>query len=232
MRSNAQSTPQHRLSKKIDHAVLHPAATEDDFLKGADIALAYDTATYCVPSFMVRTISERLATGNVATCAVVGFPHGNVHSSVKIHEAIRAVEDGATEVDMVVNIGLVQSARLQHVEREIDQVNRVVTDRGALLKVILETCYLTDDATVRLCSIAAERKVAFVKTSTGFGPAGATLHHVALMRKSVPATMGIKASGGIRTLSDVQRFLEAGATRIGTSSTAAILDEAARLLSR
>lgn len=216
------------LSKKIDHSVLHPAAFEDDFFKGADTAVACNTAAFCIPSFMVDKIARRLAGTTVHTCAVVGFPHGNAHTAVKVHEAVQAVDNGASEIDMVVNLSFVQSGDWQAVEREIADIHTVVTERRAILKVIFETCYLSDDAIVRLCAVASKIAVAFVKTSTGFGPAGATVHHVSLMRNSLPDAINIKASGGIRTLADMRRFLEVGAARIGTSSTAAILEDASK----
>lgn len=215
-----------KLSKVIDHAVLHPAATEDDFSAGCDTALACDTATFCVPSFMVETVTRRLAGSSVKTCATVGFPHGNVHSAVKLHEAVRAMEDGAAEIDMTVNISLVKAKAWERIKEEISTINEAVVARRGLLKVIFETCYLDDAEVVRLSKIAVEARAAFVKTSTGFGTAGAKEHHISLMRRSVPDTVGVKASGGVRTLADVKRFIAAGATRIGTSSSAAILAQA------
>jgi deoxyribose-phosphate aldolase len=213
------------LAKMIDHTVLSPTATTDDFIKGCDIAAAYGTAAFCGPSSEAALISRRLAGTSVKTCAVVGFPHGNAHLAAKIAEAKAAAEDGASEIDMVIRIGDAIAQRWQMVEEEIAAVNEMVTSRGAILKVIFETCFLTDESIVELSRIAVRTGAAFVKTSTGFGPAGATENHVALMRKSVPSTMGVKASGGIRTLADVERFIAAGATRIGTSSTIAILGQ-------
>jgi deoxyribose-phosphate aldolase len=216
-----------KLSKTIDHAVLHPAATKDDFSAGCDTALAYDTATFCVPSFMVESIARRLAGSSVKACATVGFPHGNAHPAVKLHEAVRAMEDGAAEIDMTVNIGLVKAKAWEEIKKEIAEINEAVIARRGLLKVIFETCYLDDAEIIRLSKIAVEARAAFVKTSTGFGTAGADAHHVSLMRRNVPDTVGVKASGGIRTLADVKCLIAAGATRIGTSSTAAILAQAA-----
>ena len=216
------------LAKQIDHAVLHPAAAEGDFTAGCDIASTYGTAAFCVPSSAVKAVARRLAGSGVKTCAVVGFPHGNSVTAAKIHEAIRAVEDGASEVDMVVNIGWVKGGSWDAAADEIGAINEAVAARGALLKVIFETCYLDESQIVHLCGIASEVGVAFVKTSTGFGSHGARETDIALMRRHVPHAMGVKASGGIRTLVDAERMIAAGATRIGTSSTAAILDAAAR----
>ncbi len=211
------------LAKMIDHTVLSPTATRDDFLKGCDIAASFGTAAFCGPSSAAKWISSRLLGSDVKTCAVVGFPHGNAHLAAKLAETRAAVEDGASEVDMVIPIGLAVLEQWSEVEREIAAVNEEATLRGAIVKVIFETCFLTDPAIVTLCGIAERVGCAFVKTSTGFGTAGALLHHVALMRKSVPSSIGVKASGGIRTLEDAKRFVAAGATRIGTSATIAIL---------
>ena len=216
------------LGAVIDHAVLHPAATEADFIEGCEISMAHETAAFCVPSSRVTLAVEKLRGSAVKPCATVGFPHGNATSAAKIHEAIRAVEDGALEVDMVVNIGWVKEDRTAPVDDEIAAINEAVASRGAILKVIFETCFLTDSQIVRLCKSAIDAGAAFVKTSTGFGPAGASEAHIALMKQNVPPQIGIKASGGIRNLSDVERMLAAGATRIGTSSTVTILKEAAK----
>ena len=216
------------LGAVIDHAVLHPAATEADFIAGCEISMTHETATFCVPSSRVSVAVEKLRGSTVKPCAVVGFPHGNAGTAAKIHEAIRAVEDGALEVDMVVNIGWVKDNRMSAADDEIAAMNEAITTRGAILKVIFETCFLEDAQIVRLCKSATAAGAAFVKTSTGFGSAGASEAHITIMKQNVPPQMGIKASGGIRTLTDVERMLAAGATRIGTSSTVAILEEAAK----
>ena len=214
------------LGAVIDHAVLHPAATEAAFIAGCEISMTHETAAFCVPSCRVALAARQLRGSAVKPCAVVGFPHGNAVSAAKIHEAIRAVEDGALEVDMVVNIGWVKEDHTSAVDDEIAALNEAVSSRGAILKVIFETCFLDETQITRLCKSATMSGAAFVKTSTGFGTAGASEAHVALMKQNVPSHMGIKASGGIRTLSDVERMLAAGATRIGTSSTVAILEAA------
>jgi deoxyribose-phosphate aldolase len=212
------------LAKMIDHTVLSPTETKDDFLKGCDLAAACGVAAFCGPSSAAAVISRRLLGTSVKTCAVVGFPHGNAHLDAKTAEAKAAVEDGASEIDMVIHLGNVKAGLWAEVEREIVAVNEVVTTRHAIVKVILETCCHTDEAIVELCRIVARSGCAFVKTSTGFGSAGATEHHVALMRESVPSIVGVKASGGIRTRADMERFIAAGATRIGASATASILE--------
>jgi deoxyribose-phosphate aldolase len=209
----------------IDHTVLCPTATQDEFLKGCDLATTYGAAAFCGPSSAALLIADRLQGTGVKTCSVVGFPHGNAHLSAKVREAKAAVDDGALEIDMVIHLGNVKDGMWAEVEREIASVNEAVTFQGAILKVIFETCFLADDSIVELCRIAARSGAAFVKTSTGFGTAGATEHHVALMRKNVPPSVGVKASGGIRTRADAERFIAAGATRIGTSSTIQILEK-------
>ena len=226
------------IAKTIDHAVLHPAATEADILDGCRLAVALDVAAFCVASSAVPLVRTALNGSDVALCAVVGFPHGNTDTEMKRAETISAIDNGAEEIDMVVNIGGVKGAQWDRVATEIRAINDAVVQRGASLKVIFETGFLTDDEVVRLCGISGEIGVDYVKTSTGFGyvktgegilsATGATIHHISLMRRNVPMTTGIKASGGIRTLNDLLAMMEAGATRIGTSSTQAILDEAKR----
>ena len=226
MKSSDISRTDRDLGAVIDHAVLHPAATAAELIAGCETAMRYETAAFCTPSSAVPLAVRHLRGSAVKPCTVVGFPHGNAVTAAKIHEAIRAVEEGALEVDMVINIGWAKDNRFfSAVDDEIAAIQEAVTERGAILKVIFETCFLNETQIVRLCESAVSAGAAFVKTSTGFGTAGASEAHVALMKRSVPPETGIKASGGIRTLSDVERMLDAGASRIGTSSTVAILEE-------
>jgi deoxyribose-phosphate aldolase len=183
-------------------------------------------------------VLDLLSGSGVKVCAVIAFPHGNSTTSTKVREAEAAVRAGSHEIDMVVNVGKVLSADWAYVAEEIKAVNDAVTADSAILKVIFETGYLEDDHIVRLCGICSEHKVAFAKTSTGYGfvkqpdgtyrTAGATEHHVKLMKKHLAPRVRIKAAGGIRTLDDLLRFRELGAARIGATATEAILEEAKR----
>ncbi len=214
------------ITQLIDHAVLHPTATDDDVRAGAELSKRFDIAAFCVHSKAVRTADAVLTGSQVALAAVVGFPHGNVSTVIKRTEAEVAIQGGATEIDMVIDIGAARQGAWDRVRDDIGALNRAVTEKGALLKVIFETAYFNDSQIIELCGISGDIGVGYVKTSTGFGGAGATCAHVALMKAHTPAGMGIKASGGIRTLSDLSAMVAAGATRIGTSSTESILAEA------
>lgn len=232
------------LASAIDHALLHPTMTQADIEAGIALAETYQVATVCVPTSWVNLAFSRLEDSEVRICSVVGFPHGTSDTEVKLHEADNAIMSGAREIDMVVNIGLVLGGDWVYVESEIHRVNHHVKRGGDVLKVIIETDYLADyeDAIVRLCQICAKLEVAFVKTSTGFGFVkqaaggynykGATAGHIKLMKQALidigDDKVQIKASGGIRTLDDMLYFMSLGATRIGTSATAALLDEAKR----
>ena len=226
------------IAKMIDHALLHPTMTDAAIALGLELCRAYGVATACVKPYCVPAAVDALRGSEVRVCPVVGFPAGNSTIAAKVFEAREAVRAGASEVDVVVNVGKVLSGDWDYVANELRQVNEAVIEVGAMLKVIFETDYLEKDegAIVRLCEICSELRIAFVKTSTGFGFVqgtdgryaykGATAHHLALMRRSVSNGTQIKASGGVRTLDDVLRCIGLGVTRIGTSSTVAILDEA------
>lgn len=232
------------LASAIDHALLHPTMTEADIDAGIALAEKYQVATACVPTSWVALASATLEDSEVRICSVVGFPHGTSNSTVKLQEADYAIVSGAHEIDMVVNIGSVLGGDWAFVEGEINSINHHVKGGGNILKVIIETDYLAEheDAIVKLCKICAKLEVAFVKTSTGFGFVkqaaggynykGATAEHIKLMKKALTDVgddkVHIKASGGIRTLDDMLYFMSLGATRIGTSATAALLDEAKR----
>lgn len=226
------------IASLIDHALLHPSMTCEEVKAGCHLALECEVAAACVKSCDVELAAPVLAGSPVAVCSVVGFPHGNSNSFVKATEALKAIEDGATELDVVVNIGRVKSADWSYLEDELVHVNGAVTSAGAILKLIFETDYLDDQEIIQLCHLATKVGVAFVKTSTGFGfkpqPGGgfnyqgATPHHIALMRKHCGPHVQVKASGGIRTLQDLLIARDHGATRIGMSSTKSVLEEAAR----
>lgn len=224
------------LAKMIDHSLLHPTMIDKDIRQGCELALEYDVATACVKPYAVPLAAEVLAGSDVGVCAVAGFPHGNSTPRIKFAETLHVIADGATEVDLVVNIGKVLGGDWEYVSEEIKSVNHACTTQGALLKLIFETDYLQDEHIVRLCQICSEHGVAFVKTSTGYGFVkqasgdynykGATDHVLALMRRHSAAEVQVKAAGGVRTLDDLLRVRGLGVTRIGATATAAILDAA------
>jgi deoxyribose-phosphate aldolase len=226
------------LAKMIDHSLLHPTMTDEEIAAGCTLAKRYAVATACVKPYAIRLAGSVLEGSGVGICAVIAFPHGNSTTSMKVREAEEAVLSGAGEIDMVVNIGRVLGSDWDYVAAEIGAVNSVVTGHQALLKVIFENDFLEDTHIVRLCELCAERNVAFVKTSTGYGfvkqPGGmyaykgATDHHLRLMRANCPAGIGIKAAGGIRTLDDLLRVRRLGVSRIGATATESILEEARR----
>ncbi len=225
-----------QLAKMIDHSLLHPTMTDQDVVAGCGLARQYDVATVCIKPYCIPMVRELLAGSSVGICPVIAFPHGNSTTAIKVQEAEAAALAGGTEIDMVVNIGKVLGGDWAYVSAEIQAINAAVTAHQAILKVIFETDYLTDGPIIRLCELCSEHQVAFVKTSTGYGfvkqengqyaYAGATEHHVALMRKHAAPAVQIKAAGGIRTLDDLLRFRELGATRVGATATAAILEAA------
>jgi deoxyribose-phosphate aldolase len=224
------------LAKMIDHSLLHPTMTDAAIAEGCELARRYDVATACVKPYAIPLACHILAGSAVGVCAVIAFPHGNSIAAIKIAEAEHAVQAGATEIDMVVNIGKVLGADWDYVSAEIQAVNQSVVERGALLKVIFETDYLEDQHIIRLCQICSEHGVAFVKTSTGYGFVrqangmyayqGATDHNLRLMRQHSAPEVQIKAAGGVRTLDDLLRVRALGVSRSGATATAAILDEA------
>jgi deoxyribose-phosphate aldolase len=225
------------LAKMIDHSLLHPTMTDLDLVKGCKLASNYHVATVCIKPYGVPLAVEQLSGTDVGVCSVIGFPHGNSKPSVKILETEQAIEDGASEIDMVVNIGKVLSKDWAFITGEIMAVNQACVSRGAILKVIFENDYMpSDEYKIRLCEICSDAKVAFVKTSTGYGfvkqanggynYAGATEHDLKLMRKYCTSATQVKAAGGVRTLDDLLRVKSLGATRVGATATEAILTEA------
>ncbi len=229
------------LAKMIDHSLLHPTLSDDEIRHGCRLAMKYDVAAVCVKPYAVRIAAEVLGSANIAICAVTAFPHGNSTASAKIFEAEEAIRAGATEIDAVVNIGKVISGDWTYVFEEVRALNNAVTANGAILKLIFENCFLNDSQIIRLCDICSENHVAFAKTSTGFGFVrqidgsyhyhGATDHHLRIMREHCPPEVKIKAAGGIRTLKDLLRVRQLGATRIGATATAIILEEARKMAS-
>ncbi len=215
------------LARMIDHTLLKPDATADQIARLCAEAREYRFASVCVNPSYVHYCAELLAdVPDVAVCTVIGFPLGAHTPSAKAFEALQAIADGASELDMVINIGAIKSQNWPLVREDVESVVRVARAGGALCKVILETALLTDDEKIRACEVCRDAGADFVKTSTGFGPGGATVEDVALMRRIVGPAMGVKASGGIRTYADARRMIAAGATRIGASAGVQIIREA------
>lgn len=211
------------LAKMIDHTLLKPDATFEQIKKLCEEARNYNFASVCINPCWVSTCYNLLHDTEVRVCTVVGFPLGATTTHTKIEETKQALFDGAKEIDMVINIGKLKSGDKDYVFNDINQVSMVCKSRDALLKVIIETCLLTDEEKVIACLIAKEAKADFVKTSTGFSTSGATVGDVALMRKVVGSTMGVKASGGIKTYDDLLSMIESGADRIGASASVKII---------
>jgi deoxyribose-phosphate aldolase len=225
------------IAKMIDHSILHPTFTDDDLKNNCEIARKYHVATICVKPYHTRMAADILKGSDVAVCAVIGFPHGNSTIDIKVAETLQVIKDGATEVDMVVNIGKVLQADWDYIDNELKAIHNICLKNKALLKVIFETDYLPrDEDKIKLCELCSKHTIAFVKTSTGYGfvkdsdgkysYTGATEHDIKLMRQYCSPEVQIKASGGIRTLDQVLKMRELGATRIGATATADILEEA------
>jgi len=215
------------IAKYIDHTVLKADADHSVFDKLCDEAKQYGFKAVCVNSSRVSYVSERLSGTGVEVCSVVGFPLGAMNSQAKAFEAKKAIEDGATELDMVLNIGWLKSGEIEMAEEDIYLV-RQQTKAEVVLKVIIETCLLTEKEKVTACEISKTVGADFVKTSTGFSKGGATLEDVALMRKVVGPKMGVKASGGIKDYTTAIAMIEAGATRLGVSAGVAIVEGATK----
>ncbi len=211
----------------IDHTLLKPEATEADIRKVCAEAREYVFASVCVNPRWVRLVAGELAGTAVKVCSVVGFPLGANTSEMKVAETAGAIRDGAQEIDMVLNVGELRAGDHDAVRADIKGVVDTAQQSGALVKVILETALLTDEQKVAACLLAKEAGADFVKTSTGFGPSGATVEDVALMRRIVGPTMGVKASGGVRTLEDLKKMVAAGANRVGASASVKIVEAAA-----
>ena len=207
----------------IDHTLLKAVATTKEIEEYCRQAVEHNFAAVCVNPCYVKLAVEKLKGTEVKVCTVVGFPLGANTPEVKAYEAAQAVAEGAEEVDMVINIGALKEGKLSYIEEEIRRV--VQAAQGALVKVIIETCYLSYEEKVSACQAAQRAGAHFVKTSTGFGPAGATVEDVALLKKTVGSKMGVKASGGIKNIQDAEKMLAAGADRIGTSSGIALVGE-------
>ena len=215
----------HDIAKMIDHSLLAPTLTVADFEAGIQLALEYDVASVCiVPSYLKRC-STLLAGSDVKPSTTIGFPHGGQATAAKVAEAKLALDDGALELDMVINLHRALSGDWDYVRTDIAAVLSETHARGQKLKVIFETCYLSDAQKVRLCEICGELAADWVKTSTGFGSSGATLADLRLMRAHSPPSVQVKASGGVRDLAFVLAARELGVSRCGSSRTREILDQ-------
>ena len=206
--------------KHVDHTLLSPQATWDEIRQICDDAIKYHTASVCIPPSYVKQASKYLGE-RVKVCTVIGFPNGYSTTAVKAFETEDALANGAKEIDMVINIGWLKDKRYELIEDEIKKLKSICKDK--VLKVIIETCLLTDEEKVKACELAKEAGADFVKTSTGFSTGGAKAADVALMRKTVGPDMGVKASGGIHNADEAQAMVDAGASRLGTSATLAII---------
>jgi deoxyribose-phosphate aldolase len=226
----------HDLAKMIDHSLLHPTMTDNDLREGCALAIEYDTASVCIKPYAVKDAAKWLSGSSVLVGTVIGFPHGNSTTEIKVAECKKACGDGAVEIDMVVNIGKVLSSEWDYVQAEIRAINKEAISHGAIVKVIFENDFLKTDHKIRLCEICSTEKVAFVKTSTGYGfvkdtdgkfyTLGATVNDLILMRKHSSPQIKVKAAGGVKTLDDLLKVKETGVSRVGATATVAILEEA------
>jgi deoxyribose-phosphate aldolase len=213
------------LANLIDHPLVAPELTDEQVIEGLELAKRYHIACASVRPCDIDLAVRTLQGSSVKAGAVCGFPHGSQNTATKLYEARDLLRRGAREIDMVIAISKLLSREFQHVQLELLQMSELCHKEGALLKVILENAYLTDELKIIACRCCERAEVDFVKTSTGFAPSGYTLPDIALMRKHLPEEIGIKAAGGIRTVDQALEVYQAGCTRIGTTSTAAILDE-------
>jgi len=216
-----------QIARLIDHTILKPDATRAEVLQVCGEALKYEFASVCVNSFWVPVVAGELRGSSVKTCTVAGFPLGAASTPAKVAETLEAVSQGATEIDMVINIGALKSGEPAIVEVDIAAVVEAARQGGAIVKVIIETALLDHDQKVLACQLSMRAGAAFVKTSTGFAKTGATVEDIALMRATVGPDIGVKASGGVRTLEDLKAMVAAGATRVGASSSVKIIEATA-----
>lgn len=214
----------------IDHSLLNPALTTAELEAGCRLALQYEVASVCIQPYYLARCAQWLAGSGVRPSTTIGFPHGGHTTSTKLAEVERALKDGGVELDMVINIGKARSGDWEYVRREIEALTSATHAGGAKIKVIFENAYLDDAAKIRLCEISGEIGVDWVKTSTGYAPTGATLADVKLMRQHSPPQVEVKAAGGVRTLDALLEMRAIGATRIGASATARILDDCRKRL--
>lgn len=210
------------INKLIDHTALKPNTNKESILKLIAEAKTYDFASVCVNPCWVALAHQELKNTDVKVCTVIGFPLGANTTEVKVFETKDAIEKGAQEIDMVINIAMLKDKEYDYVENEIHQIVEAAKDK-AIVKVIIETCLLTDEEKIKACELSQKAGADFVKTSTGFSTGGATVHDIVFMRKTVGAEMGVKASGGVHTHEEALAMVEAGATRIGASAGVKLL---------
>jgi deoxyribose-phosphate aldolase len=214
-----------QLAKVIDHSLLRPELTEAEVIAGCELAARYHTATVCVKPCHVKLAKQTLKDSDVIVSTVVGFPHGSNLTEIKVAEAQKAMDDGALELDMVLNIGQLRSEKNDCVRDDIKAVCDAAHARGVKVKVIFENAYLTDAEKITACKLCEAAGADWIKTSTGFAPSGATLEDLRLMRANVSEKVQVKAAGGVRTLSALLDVIDAGVTRCGATATATILDD-------
>ena len=213
-----------KILSACDHTLLHPDSTREQIRALCDDALRYETAAVCIPPCFVRTSKEYLD-GRIPVCTVIGFPNGNTASVVKEFETRAALDDGADEIDMVINIGMLKAGEDDYVRNEIRRIREICG--GHILKVIVEACLLSEEEKIRVCRIVTDAGADFIKTSTGFSAGGATFEDVKLFAENIGPDVRIKAAGGIDSLKTAQRFLDLGASRLGTSRIVKIVKETA-----
>ena len=210
--------------KKVDHTLLKQTSTWEDIKKLCDDAIKCNTASVCIPPCFVKQAKEYVG-DKMKICTVIGFPNGYNLTKVKMYETEQAVEDGADEIDMVINIGELKAKNYDYVQNEILTINNVCKKFNKILKVIIETCLLTDEEKIKMCEIVTNAQADYIKTSTGFSTAGATKEDVALFAKHIGGNVKIKAAGGISSLADAEEFIKLGADRLGTSRIVKIAKE-------
>jgi deoxyribose-phosphate aldolase len=225
MTLSIDSLTERDIAKTIDHSLLRPELDDDFVAEGCRLAARYDVASVCVRPADVRRAKAILDGTDVAVGTTIGFPHGNHLTATKVFEAQRALLDGATELDMVIQIGALKAGRDADVQADIAAVVEVAHAAGAIVKVIFENAYLTDDEKIRACHLTEAAGAEFVKTSTGFAPTGATHDDLRLMRANTSAHVQVKAAGGVRTLDALLDVMALGVTRVGATATAAIIDD-------
>lgn len=214
-----------QVAKTIDHSILKPDFTYADVAAGAELALKYNTASYCIRPMDVAAAAKALAGSTVNVCTVIGFPHGSTTTATKAFETKDAITNGAVEIDMVMNVSAMLSGDFDFVEQDIRAVVEIAHAAGASVKVIFETAFLNDEQIVKACELTEQAGADYVKTSTGFASEGATTHNVALMKKTVGDRLKVKSSGGVRTLDQLIDYMDIGVTRSGCSATAQVLEE-------
>ena len=214
-----------QFAKTIDHSLLQPQLTDADVIAGCELALRYRVASVCVKPYHVLLAAGLLAGSDVLVSTVVGFPHGSSTTETKLSEARQALDDGAVELDMVLNYGALRSGQIDYVAHEVNAICELAHARDAKVKVIFENAHLTDEQKITACKLCDDAEADWVKTSTGFAPTGATVADIKLMRANVSPRVQVKAAHGIRTLAAALEMIEAGVTRIGATATATMCDD-------